>query len=157
MTTALVVFLLQCIGVNLVVLAVVIVGIGASAPRWSRRWLTRDAGLLRLLPGETPELYRRLPVRHWAKRLPELGATFGGASKRALPGQSTQAVADYLVEVRRAEWVHWASFLALLPMLAYNPWYLWLGFALVTTCINAPFLLILRGNRARLSALRERA
>ncbi len=138
--------------VDLGVILVVTVAFGAWAPKWSRAWLGRDRGPLRLTPLDTLAAYRRLGVPGWGRRLPELGGLFG-TSKRRLPGRSPDALNAHLIELRRAEWVHWLSLLSLLPLIVFNPWWLWLAFAFVSCAVNAPFLAILRCNRVRLLAL----
>ena len=133
------------------------IGIGALAPRCPARWFTRDPFPLHLMPWETRTFYRRLGVPALAKRLPELGEAFGGQSKAELPGQSRADLVGYLGEVRRGEWVHWASIATCLPLFAFNPWGLALFFLLGVALGNLPFILILRNNRRRLLAIVERA
>ncbi len=141
------------IGADLVVVIGVSVLIGMTAPRWHGAWLRRDALVLHRLPWETPAFFRRLRVTRWATRLPELGGTFGGQSKDALPGSTTEALEAYLVEVRRAEWVHWGSVLGSLILFAFNPWWLATAFVLVVSLGNLPFLVILRNNRFRIQRI----
>ena len=130
--------------------------VGATAPRWPTRWLEADTGPLRLSRRETVAGYRATGLPALADRLPELGAAFGGTSKRTIPGRGAADLAGYLVEVRRAEWVHWLSCLALVPLAWWNPWWLWLAFALVVTVVNGVFIAILRHNHLRLVALLRR-
>lgn len=146
---------LLLIGADLVVVIAVSVLIGMTAPRWPRSWLQRDALVLHRLPWETPSYFRRLRVTRWAARLPELGGTFGGQSKDALPGSTTVALEGYLVEVRRAEWVHWGSVLSSLLLFTFNPWWLATAFVLAVSLGNLPFLLILRNNRFRIQRILE--
>lgn len=147
--------LLLTIGFNLGVIVGVTVAIGAWAPRWPVSWLAQDRGLLQLTRWETGARYRRFGVHRWARRLPEAGGLFG-SSKRQLPGRSREVLAAYLIEVRRAEWVHWLSLVSLPPLATVNPWWLWWLFALVSVVINIPFLAILRYNRIRLLGLLPR-
>ncbi len=142
--------MIALLAVDVLVIVALSVGIGAWAPRWPRRWLERDPFPLRIGPFESTAAYRRLGVAAFARRLPELGELFGGASKSALPGTSTSALADYLIEVRRAEWVHWGSIAGSLVLFAFNPWWLALAFVLVVAAGNLPFIIILRHNRLRL-------
>jgi glycosyl-4,4'-diaponeurosporenoate acyltransferase len=142
--------------IDLSVVIAISVAIGAWAPRWPAAWLGSDPALLRRLPWETPEYFRRLRVSRWATRLPELGDIFGGQRKDALPGATTQALNAYLVEVRRAEWVHWGSILGSLILFAFNPWWLAAAFVLVVIAGNTPFLLILRNNRFRIVRILDR-
>ncbi|MBN1173802.1 MAG: hypothetical protein JXA67_16640 [Micromonosporaceae bacterium] len=146
---------LGLVGVNLAVMLVVTLAVGATAPRWSRGWLSRDRGPLRLTRLDDERTYRRFGVHTWARRLPEAGGVFG-SSKRHLPGSSREALAGYLLEVRRAEWVHWLSLVGLGPLAAFNPWWLWTVFAVIAVAVNAPFVVILRHNRVRLLRLLAR-
>lgn len=131
--------------------------IGFTAPRWPRRWLERDAGPLRLTGADTVARYRRLGVSRLTTALPEGGAWFGGAAKDRLPGTDTAALEAYLVEVRRAEWVHLLSLLAVIPVLVVGPWWLGVAFAAVVVVVNVPFLLVLRYNRVRLTGILRRS
>ncbi len=139
--------------VDLVIVIGISVLIGAVAPRWPSRWLASDPVPLHRLPWESPSFFRRLRVHRWARRIPELGGAFGGASKDALPGLTGEALAGYLVEVRRAEWVHWGSVLGSLVLFAFNPWWLALAFAVAVTMGNLPFLIVLRNNRFRIQRI----
>jgi hypothetical protein len=136
--------------IDIIVVAGISILMGALAPRWPGRWLTRDHFPLTLLAAETPTLYRRLRIPRLARRLPELGATFGGASKSVLPGTEAGSLELYLREVRRAEWVHWISVASPLILFAFNPWWLALVFLVGTAAGNAPFILLLRNNRIRI-------
>ncbi len=146
--------------IDITVIAGLSVIIGATAPRWPDRWFAHDSSITRPLGLETPQLYRRLGAGRLAARLPEFGQVFGGRSKRSIPGRDLAAVEGYLVEVRRAIWVHTLSLFTWLPLLVFNPWWLTLAGAVLAIVINIPFLVILRGNNARLSrmvaTLRER-
>ena len=129
------------------------VAIGAWAPRWPAAWLSHNTFPLALAPWETATFYRRLGVPRLARRLPELGSTFGGASKAQLPGRSAADLALYLREVRRAEWVHWLSIVASLLLFAFNPWWLALAFVVGVGVGNLVFISVLRNNRLRLERI----
>ena len=138
---------------DIAVIVTISVIIGATAPRWPSRWLSSDAGPLHLLSWESVNGYRRLGVAHWSHRLPEWGEVFGGTSKRHLPGTDPVSLRAYRIEVRRAEWVHWLSAVCWLPLVLFNPWWLWLPFAVVVGGVNACFIGILRHNRLRLNRI----
>ena len=127
--------------------------IGASAPRWPDRWLARDTWLTRPRSWETPNHFRRLRVAALASSLPEFGAMFGGRSKRDVPGRDLDELQGYRVEVRRALWVHAFSMLTWIPLAFFNPWGMTLAGAVIAIVINIPFVIILRGNNARLTRL----
>jgi hypothetical protein len=142
--------------VDILVVVAVSVGIGATAPRWPASWLRGDPFPLARWWWETPARYRRLGVARLARRLPELGATFGGESKSTLPGTRAQELAAYLREVRRAEWVHWASVAGSAVLFAFNPWWLALAFVIAVMVGNSPFILVLRNNRFRIQRIIDR-
>ncbi|MCX6423348.1 MAG: hypothetical protein NTV96_01965 [Actinobacteria bacterium] len=139
--------------------AVVVIGlaicIGASAPRWPNTWLQRDVGPLRFNRFETRTRYRRIGVTRLARTLPELGSVFGGQSKKALPGLTIEDLGAYLVEVRRAEWVHWLTMWVWLPLIFFNPWWLTLAFGSIVVAGNVIYIFILRFNRLRLTGILE--
>jgi len=139
--------------IDIVVIVLISVAIGASAPRWPATWLSRDSGPLRLYSAESVNGYRRLGVARWSHRLPEWGELFGGTSKRHLPGTDPVSLRNYRIEVRRAEWVHWLSAVCWVPLVFFNPWWLWLPFAIVVGGVNACFIAILRHNRLRLNRI----
>ena len=143
------------VAIDVVVVVALSVLVGAWAPRWPDRWLM--AGPLPRLPWETPSFFRRLRVARWARRIPELGGTFGGQPKDRIPGHTPRELRGYLVEVRRAEWVHWGSILGSLTLFAFNPWWLAAMFVLVVTVGNSLFLIVLRNNRFRIERILGRA
>jgi len=145
--------LLRLIAIDILVVILISAAVGFSAPHWRGSWLTRDPLVLHRFPWETPAYFRRFPITTWARALPEWGATFGGQSKRYVPDRDPLAIAAYLVELRRAEWVHWASVFSWAPLAFFNPWWLTLAFASIVIAGNAPFILILRGNRMRMISI----
>ncbi len=142
--------------IDIVIVAGISIGVGATAPRWRGHWFTRDFGPLHLAPWESPQFFRAMKTKKLAARLPELGATFGGTSKNELPSRDAAQIDLYLIELRRAEWVHWISLFSWIPIAFFNPWYLTLLFILILITGNTSFLLILRHNRQRLLAMRAR-
>ena len=149
--------LLLRIGVDIAIVVGWSLLVGLTAPRWPRRWLDRDRGPLRLTGADTVARYRSWGVPRLTTALPEGGAWFGGVAKDRLPGTDAVALEAYLVEVRRAEWVHLLSLLAAIPVLVVGPWWLGLAFAVVVVAVNVPFLLVLRYNRVRLTGILRRA
>jgi glycosyl-4,4'-diaponeurosporenoate acyltransferase len=149
-------YLVFLILIDIVIVAGISIGVGAWAPRWHGAWLTRDFGPLHFAPWESPKFFRALKTKKLAEHLPELGSTFGGAAKNQLPGRDAAQIDVYLIELRRAEWVHWISLFSWIPIAFFNPWYLTLLFILILISGNTSFLLILRNNRQRLTALKRR-
>jgi glycosyl-4,4'-diaponeurosporenoate acyltransferase len=148
--------LVRLVIIDIVVIAGLSVLVGVLAPRWPDRWLDRDRGPLRLTFPRRDSTFRALGVTWMATRLPELGSAFGGRSKASLPGRDAASLTRYLIEVRRAEWVHLASMVSFIPLVFFNPWWLTTTFAFITIVGNIPFLLILRFNRLRLTRLLKR-
>lgn len=127
--------------------------IGMTAPRWPARWLRRDVGPLHLTGLETQQRYERFGVRWLKRHYPELGATFGGESKSRLPDLTRpDSVERYVVETRRAEWVHWLSCLTPLPVLLFAPLWIVGLLGVITLAINGIAIAIVRYNRLRLLA-----
>jgi glycosyl-4,4'-diaponeurosporenoate acyltransferase len=145
---------LWLIAINVLVIVVLSVLVGVLAPRWPVSWLKADRFPLTALPFETHHHYRKLRVATLRAQLPELGGLFGGASKSSLPGTDLASLDRYLVEVRRAEWVHILSCLTPLPLFFFNPWWLALAFFVVALLVNGLFLIVLRHNRLRLLQVR---
>ena len=148
--------LILLIVINILIVIAISVVAGATAPRWPDARLGRDTFLLNALPWETPRYFRALRVKWMADHLPELGSLFGGESKRSIGGTEVSAYVQYLMEVRRAEYVHWISVFSWIPLMLFNPWWLVFIFAVLLAVGNAPFILILRHNHARLKVIVER-
>lgn len=130
--------------------------IGAVAPRWPDRWLDTDHGPMRIPIPRRETAFRALGVTWMARHLPELGSVFGGQSKSSLPGRDAESLRRYLIEVRRGEWVHLLSMTTFIPLVFFNPWWLFVLFAVIAIGGNLPFVLILRYNRLRLTRLLDR-
>jgi hypothetical protein len=142
--------LVGLIVIDLLIIITISVGTGAIAPRFDDRRLMYDRFLLRLWPMESTAGYRKWKIPFLAQHLPELGTVFGGQSKAVLVGTDPQSLQRYLFEVRRAEIVHWVSFLSWLPLVFFNPWWLTLAFAVIVMAGNGIYIAILRNNRIRL-------
>jgi glycosyl-4,4'-diaponeurosporenoate acyltransferase len=126
--------------------------VGFAANRLPRRVLDREVLLTRPWGWEQGgRVYERVGIRRWKDRLPEAGATFrGGASKRALRGTSTEDLAAFVAETRRAELVHWAI-PAVTPLFAlWNPPVLFAAMVAYAGVANLPCIAVQRYNRARL-------
>jgi glycosyl-4,4'-diaponeurosporenoate acyltransferase len=100
---------------------------------------------------------RHLRVRRWRDRLPEAGAFFrGGYTKRRLRSRSSGDLERFRRETVRAERVHWL-------VMASSPLHLvWCrppvaaGMVAFGVLFNAPFIIVQRSNRGRITALMER-
>lgn len=145
------------IGIDFAVICVCAMAIGIPAPRWPDRWLDRDRGPLKFRKWDRPDVYRRLHAPLLIRILPEGGSWTGGESKSALFGSDRADLERYLIEVRRAEWVHMLMLFAWVPLVFFNPWPMlifWIAFVVI---INGLFLTVLRFNRVRLTRILNRS
>ena len=149
--------LVRLIVIDFLVLVIGTAAVGAMAPRWPARWLSRDRGPLRLRSFDTLARYRRIRAPWLAAHMPELGAACGGTSKKQLPGMDAASLTAYLIEVRRAEWVHWLACTPCIVLFFFNPWWLALLWTLLVVFVNGIFIVIVRFNRIRLLRILERA
>ena len=88
-------------------------------------------------------------MRRWKAVVPELGALFGGRSKRRLPSRDRRRARPARPRTRRAETVHWAVPLALGVMPIWSPAWVTAVMAAYAVAANAPCIVIQRYNRAR--------
>lgn len=144
------IWLVQIVG-GILCVAVISVGIGLTAPRWPAAWLDRDRGPLHLTRFDTQKRYEQLGVTWWKRRFPDGGDWAGGESKSRLPRlDDPDQVQRYIVETRRAEWVHWLANLSVVPILFFAQWWIFLAFLIITIIVNAIPIMIVRYNRLRL-------
>ncbi|HWL42964.1 MAG TPA: hypothetical protein VNQ73_08465 [Ilumatobacter sp.] len=130
--------------------------------QWFRRLppqrLEDDGWLLALRTFERDGTWyeERLRIKAWKDRLPETGGRFGGVSKRSLPTASDGGLMLFIAECRRGERTHW-MFVAVSPVFVIVHQDR-TGLALSSTAatINAPFIAVLRYNRARIAAILHR-
>ncbi len=95
-------------------------------------------------------LEKFLKIKSWKDKLPEAGATFdGGVSKKHLTMKTKEGIEAFIIETRRAEFVHVYAPVICFVYFIYNPW--WLAVLMLGICVllNLPFQLIQRYNRAR--------
>ena len=113
-------------------------------------WLTRP----RRFEDDGRWYRRRLRIRSWKDRLPEMGDLFpGGTSKRQLPGTSTAALLAFAAETRRAELVHWSNVAAGPLFLLWCPPLLGACMVAFGVVAHLPFIAVQRYNRFRLEAI----
>lgn len=99
---------------------------------------------------------RRLRIKRWKSRLPETGGRRGGMSKRRLPGHSRADLERFAAECRRGERTHWTIVAPGPSFLFWNSRSDTIAIALANAAGNAPFIAVLRYNRARIVAALER-
>jgi glycosyl-4,4'-diaponeurosporenoate acyltransferase len=129
---------------------------GFAFSRLPVRYFLRDGLLTRSRSWEADgRFWRDLGVRRWKSRVPELGALFGGTSKRRLL-RGGEGVARMAAETRRAEAVHWVAVLPILPFAFWEAAWLTAVMAGYAVAANAPCIIIQRYNRPRLSRLGQR-
>mgnify|MGYP003342282614 CR=1 FL=1 len=109
-------------------------------------WWSRLRG-----PERSGRLYERLGIKRWKDRLPEAGALYsGGFSKRDLRAHDRAHLERFVVETRRAEFVHWLVFATVLVFPLFVVWYALPPNLVYAVVANLPFIAIQRYNRARL-------
>ncbi len=147
----------QIVG-GIVCVAVISVGIGLTAPHWPTRWLDRDRGPLHLTRWDTKHNWERVGVRWWKRHFPDGGDWAGGETKSRLPDLSDpHAIDRYIVETRRAEWVHWLADLSVIPIAFFATWWIFLAFCVITFIVNSIAIMIVRYNRLRLYEVAQSA
>lgn len=148
--------MLGSVAVGVLVVVTWSVLVGATAPRWPRHWLDADHGPLRLNQRESAAAYRASGIPRWSSRLPDAGPWFGGASKRELACPSNGGLDEFVVETRRAEWVHWLSIAGLAPASFVVPLWTLLAIGPFFVVGNAVFIIICRHNRLRIYGIMSR-
>jgi glycosyl-4,4'-diaponeurosporenoate acyltransferase len=133
--------------------------LGWIAHRWGLERVESEGPLTRLRDWEAEGRWwqRHLRVRRWKDRLPEAGGFFrGGYPKRRLRSRQSSDLDRFRRETIRAERVHWA-------LMASSPLHLiWCrppigaGMLAFGVCFNAPFIVVQRFNRGRISRLLRR-
>lgn len=136
-------------GANVVIWIGICVAVGWAAGLVPQRWLASDTFVTRIRSFErNGRAYDRVRIRHWKGRLPESNSLGRArASKRALIGRS--AVPAYIVETRRAEYVHWVIMLAGPCFHVWSPRWVALIMTVFGIGFNLPFIAVQRFNRAR--------
>lgn len=132
--------------------------VGYTAHRLPRARLDHDNPFTRLRGWERGgRVYERVRIRRWKDVVPELGGAFrGGVSKRSLAARRTGALADFAVETRRAEMVHWAIPLVTPVFVLWNPPWLFAAMVGYAVVANLPCLVIQRYNRGRVLRVADR-
>lgn len=137
-------------GANVAVWIGICVAVGWVAGLVPPSWLATDTFVTRIRPFErNGRFYDRLRIRRWKNRLPESNS-LGSAprpSKRVLIGRS--AVPAYMIETRRAEYVHWAIMLAGPCFHLWSPTWVARIMTVFGIGFNLPFIAVQRFNRAR--------
>jgi glycosyl-4,4'-diaponeurosporenoate acyltransferase len=126
--------------------------VGYIANHFSDKWFEKDTFITRLRKFETQGWFQKYLKVHIVKKyLPERGELFGtGTSKKSLPEGEKLGLEKFLIETRRAEYVHWIVIFAWVFTLWFNPaWAVW-TVAVLLVLGNLPFILTQRYNRLRL-------
>jgi glycosyl-4,4'-diaponeurosporenoate acyltransferase len=124
--------------------------VGYVAARAPDARFAHDTWLTRIRAWEHDgRTWERVGVRRWKAVVPDLGALFGGRSKRRLPSRDRDGLAQLALETRRAETVHWVVPLALGVMPIWSPAWVTAAMAAYAVAANAPCIVIQRYNRAR--------
>jgi glycosyl-4,4'-diaponeurosporenoate acyltransferase len=99
---------------------------------------------------------RVLLIKRWKDLLPELGSLFSGGFAKRTVYRDRAHLERFIIETRRAEWVHWMVFLLWPAFAIWNPPWAVVVIAGYATAANLPCLLVQRYNRARLLQTRKR-
>jgi len=131
------------------------VAVGAAAHRVPTRFFARDTWVTSARAWERDgRVYERVRIRRWKDRVPDAGEFFDrSASKRTIGSRSQDDIERYLVETRRAEYVHDAIVLVTPAFALWNPWPLRMAMAAYAIVANVPCIAIQRYNRARLKRI----
>lgn len=94
------------------------------------------------------DIYRDyLAIRKWKSLLPDGAPWLGGFAKKKLIKRNPAAIAQFLIETRRAEIAHWCMLGCLPIFFLWNPpWACWVMTAYALAA-NLPCILVQRYNR----------
>jgi glycosyl-4,4'-diaponeurosporenoate acyltransferase len=127
--------------------------VGYAFHRFPATWFDDEHAVTRIRGWERGGRFwsQRFGIKRWKDRLPEAGSAFaGGFSKRHLVARDAGHLRRFVVETRRAEWVH-LTVLAVVPLFwLWNPPSLALVMLVYGVAANVPCILVQRYNRARL-------
>lgn len=119
-------------------------------------WFVRNDWLFRQFDWEQEgRIWQQLfKVKKWKGYIPD-GTLFirNGYDKRMLHGRDRTSLSLFLLESRRAEFVHWLTIVPSVLFFLWNPiWAAWInvGYAVL---FNIPLIIIQRFNRPRLERL----
>ena len=130
--------------------------ISMAAQRIPIDWFARHEHWFRSFPWEQEgRIWQRLfRVKKWKGHIPD-GTLFisNGYNKSRLHGADAASLYDFLLESRRAEYVHWLTILPGFLFFLWNPqWAAWLNVA-YAILFNVPLIVVQRFNRPRLERL----
>lgn len=126
--------------------------VGTIANWLPDRYFQNETAITRLRKFETQNWFQKgLKVHIVKKYLPEKGVMFGkGTSKKTLPKNQAGGLNKFLIETRRAEYVHWIVIFAWVFTLSFNPTWAVFAVAILLLGGNLPCILVQRYNRLRL-------
>ncbi|AXI00618.1 glycosyl-4,4'-diaponeurosporenoate acyltransferase [Sporosarcina sp. PTS2304] len=130
--------------------------ISFAAQRIPIDWFVRNKRWFRSFSWEKEgriwqQLFR---VKRWKGYIPD-GTLFisNGYNKSKLHGADSMSLYDFLLESRRAEWVHWLTIFPSILFFLWNPiWAAWLN-VVYAILFNVPLIVVQRFNRPRLERL----
>lgn len=128
----------------------------AAVQRIPADWFARHAAWFRSFSWEQEGRFwqRWFHVRAWKRYIPD-GTLFirSGYDKSRLHGGDSSSLYDFLLESRRAEFVHWLMILPSIGFILWNPpWAAWLNVA-YALLFNIPLIAVQRFNRPRIEKL----
>jgi glycosyl-4,4'-diaponeurosporenoate acyltransferase len=140
------------ITLNIVVWSCWSVGVGYVGNRRPIRSFAADRWWSRLRRAERGGRWHAdtLHIKAWKDRLPELGGLFANGFAKRSARRDRDHLERFVVETRRAEWVHWVVFLLWPVFGLWNPPWAVAVMFIYAIVANVPCLLVQRYNRARL-------
>lgn len=148
--------LLWVVVLDVVVWLVLHLSISFEVQRINIAWFIRKEKWFRQFSWEEQGMFwqRFVKVKYWKGFIPD-GTLFirNGYNKRVLQGRDSTSLSLFLLESRRAEFVHWLMIVPGFFFFLWNPlWAAWLN-VLYAVLFNAPLIIIQRYNRPRLERI----
>jgi glycosyl-4,4'-diaponeurosporenoate acyltransferase len=94
-----------------------------------------------------------LAIRKWKSLLPDGAPWFGGFAKKKLLEHNSTALAQFLIETRRAEIAHWCMLGCLPVFWVWNPPWARCVMTAYAIAANLPCILVQRYNRFALNRI----
>lgn len=128
--------------------------VGVIAPRLPARWFAGSGCSVTATEAHIDEV---LGVRAWKRLLPDAGGWFKkGARKDGYIRTNQAALQRFVIENRRAEWVHGIVLAAAPVFFITSPLWVAVSVVVVGVLVNVPCLIALRYNRRRVTLVLRR-
>ncbi len=143
---------LAIVALNVVLIPVIHLGLSLLFTRMPRTWFDPQHPLYTEKPGENGgRLYETaFHIRRWKNAIPDGATWFTGGFAKKLTSTDPAFVRDFIAETCRGEAAHLAQLIALLGLLAWNPWPANLVIIVYAFLSNFPCIILQRHTRFRL-------